>query len=126
MYEYLGIGVAHAQNTAWLEMIIGRPGGQSGWVAQLADLTVVLLSTLALVVFIWGVVVFIAQGENETAREEGKKKMVFGVLGLFAIVTLWGIVYLVQVMLGVNTQPGTSPTEQLAPSTCAFGECPEL
>lgn len=51
-----------------------------------------LLLALALVFFIWGVTKFILHADDEAKREEGKKFIMWGIIGLFVIVSIWGIV----------------------------------
>ena len=53
-----------------------------------------LLLAVAVLFFIWGVVVFIAKAGDEKARTEGKQRMVWGLVALFIIVSVWGIVAL--------------------------------
>ena len=51
-----------------------------------------LLMTLAVVLFFWGVVKFIAQDK----KEEGKTMMIWGVIALFVMFTIWGIISFMQ------------------------------
>ena len=55
---------------------------------------------IALVVFIWGVVKMLAGmkvGQSDKAVTEGKKRMVWGVVALFMVVSIWGIVEILRV-----------------------------
>jgi len=51
----------------------------------------VLLFTVALVMFLWGVLDFIKNAENSEAREKGKQRMLWGIIGLFAMVAFLGL-----------------------------------
>ena len=51
-----------------------------------------VLILLATVVFLWGVVQFILAAGNEKEREEKKQFIIYGLIGLFAIVAVWGLV----------------------------------
>lgn len=82
-----------AADLGWFNSIVT---GLTGLVA----LAVPLLIGIALVVFIWGVIEFILGGE--TAKKEGKGKMLWGIVGLFVIVSIWGIVKLVRTIAGVG------------------------
>ncbi len=46
---------------------------------------------LAVLVFFWGIVKFINHAGDEKAVEEGKSLMLWGMVGLFVMVSLWGI-----------------------------------
>ena len=54
-----------------------------------------LLGTAAFVVFLWGVVKFISAGGNEEKRKEAKNLIIYGLIGLFVMVAVWGIIKLV-------------------------------
>jgi len=55
-----------------------------------------LLISVALIVFIIGVVRFIANGDNEEKRKEGRQFIIWGIVGLFVIVSVWGLVSVLQ------------------------------
>jgi hypothetical protein len=58
---------------------------------------------LGLLVFIWGMVQFIISAGDDDAKAVGKQRMVWGILALFAIVAVWGIVQLLADITGVET-----------------------
>ncbi len=59
----------------------------------------------ALVFFIWGTVKFISS-DSDQKREEGKKKIVWGLVGLFVIVSIWGIVSILITIFGTGDGGG--------------------
>ncbi|MES3005424.1 MAG: pilin [Patescibacteria group bacterium] len=61
--------------------------------------------TLALLVFLWGILkyVFSASGEG---RDEAKGYMIWGIIGLFVMVSVWGLVNILVRSLALdNTAP---------------------
>lgn len=50
---------------------------------------------LAVVFFVYGALQFVFYGADETAREKGKLTLKYGTLGMFIMVSAWGIVYLI-------------------------------
>lgn len=50
-----------------------------------------LLVVLATVVFIWGVIEFIYGAQNETKRTEGKRHIIWGIIGLSIMISVFGI-----------------------------------
>jgi len=68
-----------------------------------------VLVAIALAVFIWGLVIFIAKSGEDKAREEGKNKMIWGIVALFVIVAVVGIVELLITIFGVGTGSGLTP-----------------
>ena len=77
-----------------------------------------ILVGCAVVVFFWGIVKFVAHGDDEKAVEEGKQVMIWGMIGLFVIVALWGIVGYIQSSLGLDLPAllGTAPSAPAYPS----------
>lgn len=53
------------------------------------------LMVLATIVFIWGVIEFIAGAENETKRINGKKHIMWGLLGLFIMMAVAGLMWVI-------------------------------
>lgn len=71
-------------------------------IGDLINLLVPILIALALVFFLWGLVTFIWNSGDESARDEGKKKMIWGIIALFIIVSVWGLVQLLNQLTGVE------------------------
>ena len=57
----------------------------------LSRLVMPMLFTLALSLFIWGVVDFIKNAENSEERKKGKQRMLWGIIALFVMVTFLGL-----------------------------------
>ena len=53
-----------------------------------------LMFAVAVVVFIYGVVEFILGFDNEDRKTAGKKHMIWGVIGMFVMVSAFGIINL--------------------------------
>lgn len=58
---------------------------------QIINPLIDLMFAVAVVFFIYGVVEFVRSSDNEEARDKGKEHMVWGVVGLFIMVSVWGI-----------------------------------
>lgn len=71
-----------------------------------------LLVGCAIIVFFWGVIKFIAHADDEKAVAEGKQLIIWGLIGIFVIVSLWSIVGYVQSSLGLDlsTPSSTAPS----------------
>lgn len=53
-----------------------------------------LLIGLAVIFFLVGIVRFMFSVGDETKRKEGKTMMIYGIIGLFVMVSVWGLVNL--------------------------------
>lgn len=81
---------------------IGTIGDILGWATCLLSNAVVpLLFAGALAVFVFGVVKFIG---NSDSKEQGKGKdfMIWGIVGLFVMISVWGLVNVLNVTFGVR------------------------
>jgi len=66
--------------------------GLVGVFLDLIKLTIPVIAGLALLVFFWGLVKFISNiSGDEKAIKEGKNLMVWGLIALFIMISIWGI-----------------------------------
>ncbi len=63
---------------------------------------IALLFAVALVVFFYGVVKFIVNAGNAKESTDGKMHMVWGVVGLFIMISVWGIINVVCNTIGCS------------------------
>ena len=61
-----------------------------------------LLFSIAFLVFLWGMVGYIRDGADVKKREESKKFIYWGILGLTVMVGVWGIVNIVTTTFGLG------------------------
>jgi len=62
---------------------------------------ITLLFVLALAYFFWGVFEFISKPAGDSEKETGKKHMIWGVVGMFIMASVKGIISLIKVTIGV-------------------------
>ncbi|TSC67785.1 MAG: Uncharacterized protein CEO19_54 [Parcubacteria group bacterium Gr01-1014_73] len=55
----------------------------------------ILLFAVAFLVFIWGVFTYIVHADDPTKRSEGGKGMIYGVIGMFIMFSVFGIINLI-------------------------------
>lgn len=76
-------------------------------VHELLSAVVPVLLALGIVFFVWGVVRYVI-GDSEEAKKKGRDTMIFGIIGLAVIISVWGIVYIITTTFGI---------EEVAPSS---------
>jgi len=84
--------IAHAQT---VDSII------HGIARNIFDPLIGILFALALVFFLWGIVMFIFQADDDNARTQGKSHMVWGLVGMFIMVSVYGILRLITSAFGL-------------------------
>ncbi len=61
-----------------------------------------VLLALALIYFLWGVVKYMQSVGDETKRKEGINMMTYGIIALFVMVSVWGLVNLLKNTFPLN------------------------
>jgi hypothetical protein len=64
-------------------------------------LLIPITASLALLAFFWGMAKFILHSGSEDAASEGKRMMIGGIVALFVLVSIWGIVRFIRTELGI-------------------------
>ena len=69
---------------------------------------ILVIFALGFFLFIWGLVEFIMNLDKESSRETGVKHMLWGIIGMFIMVAVYGIIALLNNTfdLGVSERPG--------------------
>ncbi len=67
------------------------------------DSVIPLLFALASAVFVWGVVQFVINSDEETKKAKGKQFMLWGIIALTVMVTVWGLVGILGKTFGLET-----------------------
>jgi len=63
-----------------------------------------LLISLAVVVFLYGVITLMFS-EGGEKKEEGKQYMLWGIIGIFVMVSVWGLVTILKETFGLENSP---------------------
>jgi hypothetical protein len=81
--------------------------GLVGCIVGIFNTAIGLIISAAVVYIVWGAFTMI---RSEEKREEGKKVILYGVIGLFAMVSIWGFVNILTKTFGTNdTQDNIIP-----------------
>ncbi len=71
---------------------------------------IIVATSVALLVFIWGLVKYISKAEDEGEKENGRRLMVNGAIALFVLFSIFGIIRWIGGEVGVRTgQPAIPP-----------------
>ena len=73
------------------------------------DRIIGLLFAVATLVFLWGIVVFIASAGDEKERSRGKYLMTWGIIGLAVMAVAWGLAGILVNYLGPVAEPEVIP-----------------
>lgn len=80
-----------------------------------------LIGALALLFFLWGVMKFIRDADNATKREEGRQFIIWGIIGLFVMVSVFGLVRILENTFQLPNS-GTSNSGAINPNYNYYGQ----
>lgn len=69
----------------------------------LINFAVPVVIALAVLYFFWGLAQYILEGAGE-GKDKGKEMMIWGIIALFVMVSVWGFINLLQTTFGVGGQ----------------------
>ena len=65
-----------------------------------------LMAAIAFLAFVWGVAKYIKSAGSEKDSKDSKNLLIWGIVGLFVMVTIWGIVSFLKSDLGFGSDVG--------------------
>lgn len=63
---------------------------------------IALLFAVALLIFFYGIVQFINSETSDSKREQGKRKIIYGLVGMFIMFSAYGIIRLILATFGIT------------------------
>ncbi|MBI5816858.1 MAG: hypothetical protein HZB09_00315 [Candidatus Yonathbacteria bacterium] len=72
------------------------------FITEIVNNVVILIIGLAVLYFLRGVAKYILHSDDAKAREEGRNMMIYGVIALFVMVSMWGLVNLLDKTFGLD------------------------
>jgi len=84
---------------------------------ELAGSIIIFLEVLAVAVFLWGIVKYISASGNPEKRKQAKDLIIYGLIGMFVLVSFIGIIYILQntIFEGPPPMQYTSPYAPVIP-----------
>jgi hypothetical protein len=82
---------------------------------EILNLLIPVFVSLGIVYFVWGIVAYVIGG-GEEAKKKGRDRIIYGIIGLAVIVSVWGVVNIVSNTFGLGGT--TTPARQQVSSAC--------
>jgi hypothetical protein len=98
---------ANSVNTKYLESIVTKS-------RELMGNLVIALVSLAVVWFIWNVIQYTI-AEDEEKKKKAKSQMIWGIVAIAVIVSIWGLVSILQGIFGIDTTSSPDEVGRLVP-----------
>ncbi len=68
---------------------------------------ILLAFAVALLVLFWGIFKFVSSETGDKEREEGKKKIIYGIVGMFIMLSAKGIISVILATFHITKNAGT-------------------
>ncbi len=97
----------------------GSSGGIIDIIAILRDIVNAIIPFvigLAVLVFIYGIFNFVTSAGDEEARAGAKQLIIWGVIGIFVMVSVWGLVNILVQTFGLTNTVKSGPAIPVIPS----------
>ena len=79
------------------------------FVSALLNAVFPVLVALAVIVLIWGIFKFILNAGDEEARKTGRSMILWGIIGIFLMLSIWGLVNILSSSVSLNNTIPTAP-----------------
>ena len=105
------------------QTVASAPAPDSGFLNDMLETLNGIITSLvpivlgaAVLFFLWGVFKYVAAGDDEEQRKSGRQLMINGIIAIFVMVSLWGLVNMLDNFFGLDdTQQTAPPVEQFVP-----------
>jgi len=84
----------------------------TNFVVYIIDPATLLIFSLGFLVFIWGLVEFVRDPANQGTREKGKQHMIWGIVGMFIMISAASIINIIDDTFDLNIRGTATPSVQ--------------
>ena len=99
----LALAQAGTTNLSGVSNLVGSIGG-------IINKIIPVLFALAILYFFWGIVTYIRSAGNPEEAAKGKSIMIYGIIAIFVMASVYGLVSWLQGTLGISGNNGTGIT----------------
>jgi hypothetical protein len=79
-------------------------------IGNIINLLIPIVFALAVLYFFWGLAQYILNANDDTARAEGRSKMIWGIVALFVMASVWGLVRFIGTSVGIGEDAAPTVT----------------
>lgn len=89
-------------STTWIDSLVSN-------IINFLGSLVPLFIALAVTFFLWGVLQFVSSGDDAEKRKLAQARMIHGVIAIFVMVSLWGLIHVLIDVFDFTVTPYTPP-----------------
>lgn len=80
-----------------------------GFIHAFINTVMPIIISLAVLYFVWNVFLFVGAGDDEEKRKAARGKMIFGIIAIFVMVSVWGLVNILVNTFGLSNVTVSAP-----------------
>jgi hypothetical protein len=84
-------------------------------VQKILSTLIPIVFTIALLYFLWGLASYIMSAGNEESQKKAREHMIYGIVALFVMVAVWGLIGAVGTTFGINAGGAAIPLPEVVP-----------
>jgi len=96
------LSIEEGEGGSCMERPVGNLADLLCRVGYVLNKIIPLLISFGLIIFVWGVVQYVIAGGDEEAKTKGRDRMIYGIIGLAVIASIWGLVNVVVSTFGLE------------------------
>jgi uncharacterized membrane-anchored protein len=100
-------GIAFASDNPLLDIITK--------VGQIVNTIIPILLAAAVAYFFWGVIQYAFLAKDDASKKTARGIMVYGIIGLFVMVAVWGLVNMLKTFTGTSNAPTSVQAPGITP-----------
>lgn len=111
------LGLLALPAVALAQGVIDATGGLGGAIVDISafitDYIIPLLIGIAALLFIYGVLKYVLNQDDEEARKKARSLMIYGIIAIFVMVSVWGLVNLLSGTFDFDTNAPETPSVEI-------------
>ena len=102
--------VAFLPLLALAQIPVNNLGDAFGAIIEIINRYIIPLAIgLAVVYFIWGLIQYATAGADDAAKKAGRDHIIYGIIAIFVMVSVWGLVNVLVGTFGLKNAPADLP-----------------
>lgn len=93
----------------------GTISGELMVVYNIIQMLIIMSIGLAILFFLYGVLAYVTAGDSEEKRKKGRDRMIYGIIGIFVMVSVWGLVNILINTFGLGGLNSSIPPPPVLP-----------
>jgi len=97
------VGILSTLAVPYLAFAAASVGSILTTIKGILDAIIPIIFVIALIIFLWGLAMWLLSAGDDAARAQARNIMIYGVIVLFVMISVWGLVRVLTSTFGLDT-----------------------